>query len=143
MAWYEGQVTRVGALEDVARGRLASLEARIDGLRANYRSTLEDNATEGMVLTLLIPFIAFFLVRLVRRAGRRFEEEAPERRRRGDDRPPPAPEDGVPRRDHDDLGRDLGNRTLLRVSPDWASTSRRSWRRRRWSAWRSRSAPRR
>lgn len=73
IGWYRSQVARIGSLREVAIGRQSDLRQRIAGLTTTYHTLLRNNALQGLAVVLVIPLIAFFLVRLLRRLARHAE----------------------------------------------------------------------
>lgn len=74
IAWYQGQIARIGSQIDTQKSREEDLLEKIAGLRRSYGSSVRSNALRGFGFTLLIPVLAFLIVRILRRAARSFEK---------------------------------------------------------------------
>ncbi|MFT5050337.1 MAG: small-conductance mechanosensitive channel [Chlamydiales bacterium] len=71
--WFR---TRSSSLKSMLEARQAialDLEGRIASLRTEYHRRVRTNGVRGVAITLLIPFLAYLLVRILRRTARRFE----------------------------------------------------------------------
>ena len=90
IGWYRAQIARIRTLLDVERSRHDDLRKRVEGLRTTYQDLLETNALHGLSITLVIPLVAFLVVRALKRVSGRFEkrvmqkqdEESSDRQRR-------------------------------------------------------------
>ncbi len=73
IGWYRTQMARVTSLLEGEQARAKDVNGRITTLEASYVNVLQSNGVRGILITLLIPVLAFVAVRLVRRSTRRFE----------------------------------------------------------------------
>jgi small conductance mechanosensitive channel len=75
IGWYEEQTARIASLLENERALEEDLYGDIQKTRNEYRKVLRNNTIRGLGITLLIPIVAFVLVRILRRTTRRFEAE--------------------------------------------------------------------
>jgi len=75
MGWYKSQIARLTAHSAVQGSRANDLEKKISDIRRQYGKLLRRNAFSGCAAVLIIPLIAFLIVRILRRFSRRFEKQ--------------------------------------------------------------------
>jgi len=75
IGWYEEQTARIASLLENERAGEEGAHKMIRETRETYREVLRRNAVRGLGITLLIPLVAFILVRILRRIAKRYEAE--------------------------------------------------------------------
>lgn len=73
IGWMQGQSSSMSSMLEERQAIARDLEGRIAELRAGYHELVRTNGLRGIGITLLIPFLAYLLVRILQRGARRFE----------------------------------------------------------------------